>query len=501
MRLKFLKQTIITGLMIMGGNVYTQFSGNNLFEVQWGNLPDDEPAMLLSNYNQLNLNYRHGDFKASGRLEYFINRFAERRYLNPSQFRLGYKTRTLEFKAGTYYDMLGNGLLLRAYDIPGSVFESPGYRIRHGFYRDLFGGSAGYRGENFRIRTLYGKPLVNVLPPGVDRKERRSEDLYALQPGFTIGEQDIDLHYLYTSNKGGSHHYSSVKAAGNLPYNFSYNIEVAAELGTGMPLFTESGSTHAVYASLMYSGWSTGGSLEWKDYRNFILGSGFNDPPTLVKEHTYKVLNRSIHVPLISNERGFQAEFYYRFESGHTLTLNVSRARNESVRKTVWQEYFAEVLIPFGGSSTLKWFTDYAMDPFRYEPHRVAGGGIAEVALAGKWSMMTELEYQFIRRTGFLPGSVHNAVIIVGLSKGPAFSIALTYEGSTDPFLTDDPGTFEIEKGSRHWLGLDMKLKIRSQHTLALFAGQRRGGPACTSGICYEVLDFTGLELRLISKF
>ncbi|MFC2081038.1 hypothetical protein ACFLR8_02390, partial [Bacteroidota bacterium] len=300
---------------------------------------------------------------------------------------------------------------------------------------------------------------------------------------------------------GEASHYSSVNLTGNLPFDFSYNLEMAAELGKGAPLFSSPESSRALYASLMYSGWKFGGSLEWKDYRNFLFGTGFNDPPTLVKEHSYKVLNRSTHVPQLNHETGFQAELYYRSESGHMLTLNSSRARNESFRIYIFEEYFAELYSPIGESASIKWFLDFARDPFKDESHRYAGGGIFETPVFGKWNTLTELEYQYIERTGFLPGAVHNGVLIAGLSRGTRMSFSFTWELSTDPFQTDDPATLEIERGNRHWIGVDAKYKISKHHTLAVFAGQRRGGPSCTSGICYEVLDFTGMELRLTSKF
>ena len=116
MKLNTLRYIIITGLLIMSGNLYSQFGGNNLFEVQLGNVPGSEPAALLSNYNQLNLHYRDKGFKASGRFEYFINEFSDRRYISPTQLQLQYKSKSFVFKVGNYYDMLGTGLLLRAYD-------------------------------------------------------------------------------------------------------------------------------------------------------------------------------------------------------------------------------------------------------------------------------------------------------------------------------------------------------------------------------------------------
>ena len=480
---------------------HSQFSGNNIMEVQIGNIPNTDPPWLVSNYNQLNLQYRYKGFKASTRGEYFINEFNERRYISLSQLQLRYSSKSLKFTAGHFYDMLGNGLLLRAYDIPGTVFESQGYRVRHGFYRDLLGASGGYQGERFHLKALYGKPLINVLPPTVDFKERRTDNIYAVSTGYAVWGQSLTANYLLNAPSGEHHHFGSVNITGNLPLDFSYNAEFATELGTGQPLFTGDRSRHAIYASLAYAGMNFGGSMEWKDYNNFFLGSGFNDPPTLVKEHSYKVLNRSTHVAQLTNERGYQVEVYYRFKDGQMLTLNTSRARNEAHEVYVFQEYFAGLYVPAGGSSSLKWFIDYAMDPFKEEPNRYATGGIYETPFLKKWSSLIQLEYQYFERDGLIGGSVHNGVLIAGVSRSSKLSLSVTWEVSTDPYQTDNINTFEIERRARHWIGMDARYRFSRHHTLALFAGQRRGGPACTSGICYEVLDFQGFELRWISKF
>jgi hypothetical protein len=480
---------------------HSQFSGNNIMEVQIGNIPDTDPPALVSNYDQLNLQYRYKGFKASTRMEYFINEFPERRYISLSQLQLRYTTKSLEFTAGHFYDMLGNGLLLRAYDIPGTVFESQGYRVRHGFYRDLLGVSGAYQGERFHLKALYGKPLINVFPPTVEFKERRLDNIYAINAGYAIWGQTFSMNYLLNAPSGMNHHFGSINLSGNLPLDFSYNTELAAEFGTGQALFSGEESRHAIYASLTYAGMQFGGSLEWKEYSNFFLGSGFNDPPTLVKEHSYKVLNRSTHVTQLSNEGGFQAEVYYRFNNGQVLTLNTSRSRNEFSEVYIFHEYFAELYTPVGESSSIKWFIDYARDPFKEEPNRYAAGGIYETPFVGKWSSLLEIEYQYFKRDGLIGGPVHNAVLIAGVSRGPKFSFSATWEVSTDPYLTDKINTFEIERQARHWIGIDAKYKFGRHNTLAIFAGQRRGGPACTSGICYEVLDFQGVELRLTSKF
>ena len=51
------------------------------------------------------------------------------------------------------------------------------------------------------------------------------------------------------------------------------------------------------------------------------MGTGLNEPPALVKEHTYKVLNRSTHVLDPVNETGVQFEAYYSLDPNTSFNL------------------------------------------------------------------------------------------------------------------------------------------------------------------------------------
>ena len=77
----------------------------------------------------------------------------------------------------------------------------------------------------------------------------------------------------------------------------------------------------------------------------------------------------------------------------------------------------------------------------------------------------------------------------------------IVLERSTDPLEADDPRTEQIETAARHWLSFNGGVQIDNHHLVSLFYGRRRGGPACTAGICYEVLDFEGFELRWTTTF
>ena len=121
--------------------------------------------------------------------------------------------------------------------------------------------------------------------------------------------------------------------------------------------------------------------------------------------------------------------------------------------------------------------------------------------MAGSWSAQLHLEYQYIEREFVEKDLMHNGVVILGVSNSSKLSVSMVLEMSNDPYLTDRPDTGELEAGMRYWPGLEASYRINPTNTLSLFAGKRRGGPACTSGICYEVLDFEGVEIRLKTKF
>jgi hypothetical protein len=86
------------------------------------------------------------------------------------------------------------------------------------------------------------------------------------------------------------------------------------------------------------------------------------------------------------------------------------------------------------------------------------------------------------------------------INKSPKYSAAFVWEFTNDPNVADNPGTEKIEK-TQHYPGINFSYKPNRKNTIQLFAGKRRGGPACTSGICYEVLDFKGIELRWSYRF
>jgi hypothetical protein len=302
-------------------------------------------------------------------------------------------------------------------------------------------------------------------------------------------------------NSGRTTDYLSAFIKGSISPNLSYNAELAKGL-EGQSYFTfDDNSSFGLYASVNLTAGPAGLSLEYKNYQDIFIGSGVSDPPTLVKEQIYQVLNRSIHVPDLADESGVQAELFINTGKGDILTFNYARTLNELSDDFVFQQFFLEYQMGFRDYDNLRIFIDYSQDPFKREDHRYSGGFLLETYIKNDWGGSLQAEYQFFERNLGGNPEIDNTVLILSLHKSSKFSFSIVHESSTDPLLVDRVDTPEVETGRRHWLGTNIAYEINRSNKLTVFAGQRRGGPACTSGICYKVLDFEGVELRLTTKF
>ncbi|MTI87170.1 MAG: hypothetical protein FH748_04290 [Balneolaceae bacterium] len=485
-------------------DIHAQIYGSNTFEFQYGNLPFEEDTDLTTSYDLLNLYYDQGNISAYGRFEQFLTPHESRNYFKLTQKRLQYEDDHFEVKVGNFYKTIGRGLLLRSYEIPGSVYEDNFYRTRYAFNRDQEGISLGYSSDHIEIVALHAKPLFNPLPPNFEPDSLRRPDLVEAIEASIILTKDLTVGgaYMRSSSDTDANSYrefGSFILNANLPFQLQLYSEYAFETDVSLFGFNPEDS-YALYTGLNYYYGSFGLSAEYKNYNSFKIGSGFNDPPSLIKEHTYPVLNRSTHVLNTSNETGFQVEAFYHFEGGHSLTANVTAARNEVFNVNHYREYFVEGLYQYNEFLSVKSFIDYAIDELKQEDNRWSLGLITEKSFNHEWSLTADLQYQTYKQTSFAQQS-ENYYGAISFSMFPSLTISAIAEASTDLLLTDNPRTFEVEENTRSWFGGNIRYKINYTHTLDIFAGQRRGGPACTSGICYEILDFEGVEIRFSTRF
>jgi hypothetical protein len=473
-------------------------TGSNTAEFQLGNIPGTDPRDQTSLYDQLNLRYSIQSLALKVRVEQFYPSYNDgKNYTKLSQYSVKYTTPKLELNVGHLYSTLGRGLLLRTYEIPGAIWETRGYRVRYGFYRDLHGIEVGYKLKNAEIKALRGRVLDVALPPTLNDKERRPDLVEGMQFSYQFTGHKPGMIYMRHKNASEYTSYTSLFYSGNFGKNLSVYAELANRLNTTGHLisFTDS-SGFAAYTSINYVYDRLGISVELKDYRNMSIGAGISDPPSLVKEHSYRLLNRATHVPLLTDESGYQVELFYRFRNNGMMTLNNSMAKNEIVagNASVFREFFAEYQFPAGRQFSGSVFVDYAIDPLVNEDNRYTSG-FSVSAFHQRLSSEFETELQYTERTVNETISFMDAFIAYTLSKGTTFSVTAILEFTNDPFQV------EADRNQNFYPGISISYRPNSHHQFLVFLGKRRGGPACNSGVCYDVLDFEGVEIRLTSRF
>jgi hypothetical protein len=466
---------------------YAQLSAGILNEYQYGKIPSEQNDLFHANYSNVYSSYQYRSIKMSGSWQVYQTPYKGRNYIHLSSFSTNYRAAGTSFSIGNYSEVLGNGLLLRSYSIPGAILEDKGFRSKQSFYTDVLGANFAVIKKKYQLKILWGYALNNLYPPTVDWSLRRSDELYGVEFNYKLRKCKIGGSALRVQNDLEDSYYGLLSASGYVNKSISYNLIYASFMyGEGL---LDKEHSFAFYGSLNFSLPSFGLSLEYKNYQNFVIGSGINEPPALIKEHSYRLLNRSTHVLQPDNESGIQLEAFYQPSLFSTLTFNYSLARNNFHRRYTYQEYFLEYSGSIFDATDLKAFVDIANDPFKDEKDRLTVGANIDQPITKNISIILEGEWQRMYRSSI---EVSNFYSSIGFRNTSKLYLGISSEWSND---------FYITSLRKIWLGSLVKYKVNSKHTVQLFAGQRRGGPACNAGICYEVLDFKGLEIRWNARF
>ena len=410
-------QFFIVVFIVFCSTAQAQFSARNLMENQYGKLPDTDQSNFSSLYNKLIVNYRFDDLKATAGVQAFQTPFTDRNYIDPSWLGVNYKKKSLEINLGNFYKTLGRGLLLRSYEVQGGLLEDQGFRTKHYFYRDILGASASIKLGKVNLTGLWGHPLSNVYPPNQPFENKRSDEIAALNVEYRLFKQKLALTGLNVKNEFENSNYGAINISGRILPSLSYFTAYAQFLGDSKQ---KNKKITAFYGNLNYSMNKIGFSLELKNYQNFLIASGINEPPALVREHSYLVLNRSTHVLLPDNESGVQFEFFYQLNNDNLITLNYTQANNDLFKTYKYSEWFAEWATVIFNDSDLKIFIDQAEDPLKNQSQRFSTGFLLDHKLVNRRGLALEFNYQVFQREGqhVMQEYVMKHLILAGLKSG-----------------------------------------------------------------------------------
>ena len=495
-------------VLLLAAPLQAELRLSALTEGQVGNLPGAQPSDLRTLYHQFNLDYAIADFQVGVRGETFGASATNRNYGQFLQRSASYRRSGFEATVGNFYAIVGSGLLLHAFELPGVITESRGSRRRYQIVRDLDGVQVRYRAKRAEVLLLRGAPINSNLAPGLAGVERRPAVLHAgslqLKP-----HPHLDVGVSATRYPVGRR--QETAAAFNArwrlaPWLASLGLSgVYADLqgeyaqrdvafDRFFSLDRDLGRALYLAATLAFGPW--GLSLEYKDYEDFAL-EHINNPPPLIREHSAYLLNRITHDVLADDEQGYQAELSYVLPSGQTLTANATRATRRGDSGAVLREFFVQMDSPLGQSADVQLFADFSHNRILLDDKSRLLGTHWEWLPDGSYTFEFDAQFQDVdRRFGDLALPYTNHYYALAIHRAPGLSAAVQIQRTSDELETGaDPS------GITWWRGLNIGADIGEGHILNVFAGQRRSGLACTAGICYEVLGFKGVEVRLLNRF
>jgi len=325
--------------------------------------------------------------------------------------------------------------------------------------------------------------------------ERRTDLIEAGELEYRVKDQGFGMILMRNNNVNTSNLYHSLFYSGSIQ-NVTIYGELAQKVDSLENVFNFSNTeAYGGYLGVNYTSKKAGIALEYKNYQNFLIDDGLNDPPSLVREQSYRLLNRVTHVPLIHDEWGYQVEFFYLFNNNSTLTLNHALASNMLAGKIYnFEEFYAEYSFEYLSGQPSKWFADYSRDPLMRQPTRITTGEAFDVE-HGRFISSFDVETQYIISTsGSEEVKFFNYLISYTLSESGKVGITALLETTKDPSFLNGDGKINL------FPSVSLAYEIDRYNKLLVFAGKRRGGPSCTSGVCYDVLDFQGVEIRLTTR-
>ncbi len=504
--------------------VRAQVTGDLLLLMRYGDRVYVAPADHTRLYSRVDVGWARDGFAAGGRFE--SDRSSDN---DPNGSRLTQYDRVTQrwaewhdahvrLRVGQIHTILGHGLLHRSYELPGVVYDEPGSGTRYAASRDVDGALLELRAGPFAWRSFSGRFNDATYSPA-------SEALGAPRYGslLTGGQAELRLPWngrvgaaaLRAAPGGGPRRTFASGFAGvdalsawprsgvSLPLAVEYARE-GGHLSDWATFSRDANVTHGLYASagLLWGAWSLTGEV--KDLDGMRLG--FNDPPPLVREHSWSLLNRNTHLLDAESERGHQLELNAPVHAWVSLTASLARADGAPPNQASfrYEERFAELRVapPASDAWEVRGYADDGYDTHDFVGDRHAAG----LSLAARgprgWAGEFDLERQRVVRIGALTTeSFEDLAFTLGVSRSGWGLAGLTLTRTTD--LLDRPSDLfgNPTAPSATFVGVTLAADVAARHHAELFVGRRRGGRACVSGTCYNVPALDGAELRWTSRF
>ena len=459
--------------------------------------------------NWLNVDYRKSIFSAGVRFDLFqpndpdpsISRGKEKfagidyKYLKAE---FGNTETGGEITVGNYYALFGRGMLLKSY-------EDRFIRVDNNLLGVKFLG----RYKGLTLTALTGM---------AENSQAERKDI--------IHAADIDYHLIKNIRLGASIASNQPDADGaarnsllsiriqpnfwNFDFYGEYGVRLNDDIKEKKFKNKEKFAGKAFYGGTNFYFGNLAGLVEYKYYDNFSFTSNdgtifYNTPPAVRKEYAYILLNRHPSPLNANNEQGFQVELNYGLSDDTYLTANYG------LTKTLPPSSLYQRSIGINNSvrTQLQEFYLQAQQTWNDKFQTIAGFAYYEELDANTKSITPVLDNRFYfddintirlilehqqvtNRT--TTENYYDDVIMLEYLRSPNLSISVVAE-----VQSREPQVDRIVR--KVWGFLQIGYKFWSHTDFSILFGTRQAGNICIGGICRYEPEFSGMELKMTTRF
>ncbi|MEZ5072725.1 MAG: hypothetical protein R2751_17630 [Bacteroidales bacterium] len=241
-------------LLLLPALSRAQLTVQNLAEFREGGTPGADAALLPDFYDQVRVEAAYGNLETWMRVQTYGTARESGTYAQWSQFGIAYSPGRFRLHAGHLGTKLGEGVLVRSFDIRESILEHELYRTRQANYRDVLGFQGGYQGRIWDLTYLHGRSLDPAVSPLQPLSLRRPVGMDALESGWSVRSQRIGLVLLRRATEPSPRYDYSLLFSGSILGLMKYGMEYSQEATAGHLLpFAGEDVRHAWYGHLRLS--------------------------------------------------------------------------------------------------------------------------------------------------------------------------------------------------------------------------------------------------------
>ncbi len=439
-----------------------------------------------------------------------------------------YRDKGLYVRVGNSSELYDRGLVLNLFEDRGLAYDT---------WIDGFKGS--YQYSNLKVSLIAGtinyRDSINIVR--YEKYEIRGGNIeYKINGIGKIGASYISsMATIPQSNISKSAKAELPELYFDVNYN-RFNFHFGwAQKWVITPDDKSSSYGNGVYSSFSFAGNNLGLTIDYKNYKfdlqdPFLKNDEtrttkfmpFQNPPIVMKEHSYTLLTRALHVVDFNDEVGIQIDAIYTINEDLNFGLNMSLASSHNsylydnsnftfinegfislipsakINYSPYYEIFIEGEYYFNYDTALRLGFATREKKIYNNFTGVKGSHIIKstvIPMQFQTSLISKIystfQYEFeivndnynIEQETF---SNHFFTLITSLYN--KLTISLRYETTTNNF---DPSN------RKEWLVGELGYRIAGSNLVTLSYGRERGGQICSNGICRYILPFKGFRFSI----